>query len=52
MVQQGTDKSLGHDHMSAFVVPVCGAVEGPSKIRLIGFSNQLTCDLIEKKVQK
>lgn len=48
MVQQGTDKSLGHDHMSAFVVPVCSAVEGPSKIRLIGFSNQLTCDLIGK----
>lgn len=31
MVQQGTDKSLGHDHMSTFVVPVCSAVEGPSK---------------------
>ena len=26
-----------------------GAVEGPSISRLIGFSNWLTCDLIEKR---
>lgn len=48
MVQQGTDKSLGHDHMSAFLCCSCVQVllKGPSISRLIGFSN--SCDLIEK----